>query len=85
MAAREVLTLRFPPDLLARAREVKDTRESLNEFVIHAVDQEVRRRSGARAFDEILRVREAVAACVGLQPDSGSLIRRLREGGERGE
>jgi hypothetical protein len=83
MGPREALTIRFPAELLTRAREVKAERESLNDLVIEAVDREVRHRQGVQARDEILRVREAVKARTGPQADSAPLIRSLRQGDER--
>ncbi|MDP9371981.1 MAG: hypothetical protein M3Q65_05925 [Chloroflexota bacterium] len=80
---REALTVRFPARLLTRARELKSDRESLNDFVIEAVDREVRRRQGLQAYGEILRIRDAVRAQAGLQADSAPVIRSLREGGGR--
>jgi hypothetical protein len=80
MAAREALTVRFPPEVLAKAREIKSDRESLNDFVVEAVDREVRRRQGFEAFAEILRIREEIETETGVQPDSRPMIRELREG-----
>jgi hypothetical protein len=80
---REALTIRFPRDLLAVARRVRGEQESLNELVVEAVDREVRRRSALWAFAEIQRVREGIKNAVGVQSDSGRLIRALREGDER--
>jgi hypothetical protein len=80
MESREALTIRFPPKLLARAREVKSDGESLNELVVSAVEREVERRRGLRAYEEIRRVRAEIEARTGLQPDSTPLIRSLREG-----
>jgi hypothetical protein len=85
MEAREELTIRFPPGLLTRAKEAKSERESLNDFVVDAVDREVRRRRGLQAYDEILRVRDETRARTGVQADSSPLIRALREGDGRRE
>jgi hypothetical protein len=76
---RQPLTIRFPAGLLDRARGVRAEQESLNDLVVAAVEREVRHREGLRAYEAILRVREAVEAGTGLQPDSTSLIRTLRE------
>lgn len=83
MEAREALTIRFPAELLSKARQVKAERESFNDLVVEAVEREVRRRQGLQAYDEILRVREAVKTSTGLQADSTPLIRSLREGTAR--
>jgi len=83
METREPLTIRFPPALLKEAREVKAQRESLNDLVVRAVEQEVRRRRGLQAYDTILRVRATVKAETGLHPDSTASVRSLRDGSER--
>jgi hypothetical protein len=83
MEARIAVTIRFPSELLASARKVKGQGESLNDLVVEAVDREVRHRQGRQAFEEIGRLREAIRARSGVQPDSSSLIRALREGDER--
>lgn len=83
LGSRGVLTVRFPPELLADARQLKAERESLNDFVLEAVDREVRRRRGLRAYETILGVRDVVKARTGLQPDSARLIRALRRGEDR--
>jgi hypothetical protein len=59
MEVWESLTIRFPAALLEEAREVQEERESLNDLVVHAVEQEVRRRQGLQAYNTILRVCEA--------------------------
>ncbi|MBV9281177.1 MAG: hypothetical protein JOZ41_13935 [Chloroflexi bacterium] len=83
MKVREPITVRFPSTLLDKARGVRAERESLNDLVVAAVEHEVSRREGLRAYDAILRLREEVEAGSGLQPDSTSLIRALRDGSER--
>ncbi len=80
---REALTVRFPAELLSHARDVKPERESLNEFVVDAVQREVRRRQGMQAYAEILRIREEIRAQSGPHPDSTPLVRALRQGEER--
>ncbi|MBI4491460.1 MAG: hypothetical protein HY690_01550 [Chloroflexi bacterium] len=77
---REALTIRFPIEVLARARGVKEDRESLNDLVVGAVEREVRRREVLRVLAEIDRIREQIVARTGLQPSSVPLIRELREG-----
>lgn len=82
--SRDALTIRIPAPLLARARDVKDDRESLNDVIVEALDREVRRREGVRAVADIVALRERIAAETGPQPDSTALIRELREGRQRG-
>ena len=80
---RESLTIRFPAEIIAKAREAKAERESLNEFIVEAVEREVRRRQGLEAYAAIRCIREQVKVGRGLHPDSLPLIRALREGAER--
>lgn len=82
---REALTIRFPATLLAEAREMKKERESLNDIVVDALEDAVRRRRGLEVFDEIQRAREEIRAEHGIHPDSGPLIRSLRDGTWRGD
>jgi hypothetical protein len=79
METREALSIRFPPDLLREARRLKAHREPLNDLVVAAVERKVRRRQGLQAFDAVSRLRESVRRSTGPQPDSGRLIRSLRE------
>lgn len=85
MEAREAMTIRFPHGLLPQARGVKSEQESLNDFVVEAVEHEVRRRQGLAAHEEIQRLRDEIRARTGLHPDSAPLIRALREGAGRSE
>ncbi len=85
MKDREALTVRVPMSLLADAREVKAERESFNDFVVDALEREVRRRQGMVAYHAILKLREQIYARTGAQPDSGPLIRSLRDGTGRGD
>ncbi len=85
MASRSALTIRVPAALLSRARELKAERESFNDLIVDAVQLEVRRREGMRAYEAILRVRDAVRARTGPQADSASMIRSLRDGSGRRE
>ncbi|HUG14993.1 MAG TPA: YlcI/YnfO family protein [Thermomicrobiales bacterium] len=79
MTARDALTIRLANDVLRTARELKDERESLNDFVIEAIDREIRRRRGHQDVNTIRRLQHGAA----LQPDSTALIRALRERHER--
>jgi hypothetical protein len=80
MEPREALTIRFPAALLTTAKAIKGEGESLNELVVGAVEREIRRRHALQAYEEVLRLREAIKASSGPQADSGPLIRSLREG-----
>jgi hypothetical protein len=80
MATRESLTIRFPPDLLASARQIKSDSESLNDLVISAVDREVRRRSALSAHERIMDIHRQAALRTGPQPHTAGLVRQLREG-----
>jgi len=80
---REALTIRFPCDLLAKARKLKESSESFNDLIIEAVEREVRRRRGWAAHQRIIARSETIKAKTGIQPASTELIRSLREGEER--
>ncbi|NMG18741.1 YlcI/YnfO family protein [Brasilonema bromeliae] len=80
---REAVTIRFPSDLLAKARSLKEGNESLNDLVVEAVEQEVRRRRGWAAHQRIIARSEAVKAKTGIQSASTELIRSLRESEDR--
>ncbi len=77
---RDALTVRFPPDLLARAKEVRNPDESLNQLIVSALEREITRREGLRTLREIDEVRDRIAARTGPQPDSTPTIRALRDG-----
>jgi predicted CopG family antitoxin len=79
MSARKALTIRIADDVLRTARELKDERESLNDFVAEAIEREIRRRRGLQAVQSIRELQEDAT----LQPDSTALIRAMREGNER--
>jgi predicted CopG family antitoxin len=79
MSARKALTIRIADDVLRTARELKDERESLNDFVAEAIEREIRRRRGLQAVQSIRELQEDAT----LQPDSTALIRAMREGDER--
>ncbi len=85
MEQRDVLTVRFPKDVLARAKALKEEKESLNDLVVNAVDRELRRRQGFRAHQEIVRIAKRIREEHGLLPDSVPMIRALREGEGRRE
>lgn len=77
-------TIHLPHDRLAEARIACAEGESLEEFILAAVEREIQRRPGLAAYADILRVREQILAETGPQPDSGPLIRALRDGHEPG-
>ena len=81
MPARTKTTVRMPVELLAKVRQVKPDDESLNDFVVKAVDQEIRRR-GLKTFAEILELKEEIYRQFGRHPDSTPYIRALRDGTE---
>jgi hypothetical protein len=81
-APREAITIRLPPELLADAKKVKCSHESLNDLMVDAVEREVRRRQGMAALAAIDELRKKIKARTGVQPSSVPLIRALREGDE---
>ncbi|MDJ0902227.1 MAG: YlcI/YnfO family protein [Xenococcus sp. MO_188.B8] len=83
VSAREAVTIRFPSDLLAQAKQLKKDKESFNELVIKALEQEVRRRKAMIAHQSILARRNKIKARTGIQPEATALIQSLREGEER--
>jgi hypothetical protein len=80
---REAVTIRFPADLLAKAKKLKFVSESLNDLVVEALETEVRRRRGWAAHQRIIARSETVKAKTGIQPTSSDLIRSIREGEKR--
>ncbi|MBD2567999.1 YlcI/YnfO family protein [Anabaena lutea] len=82
---REALTIRFPSELLAKARKLKKDKESFNDLIVEAVEREVRRRRGWAAHQRIIARSETIKAKTGIQPTSTDMIRSLREGEDRRE
>ncbi|MCC5645071.1 hypothetical protein LC607_19435 [Nostoc sp. CHAB 5824] len=76
---REALTIRFPADLLIKAKKIKEGSESLNDLVVEALEREVNRRRGWAAHQRIIARSETAKAKTGIQPTSTDLIRSLRE------
>jgi hypothetical protein len=64
-------------------RETKSAGESLNSYVLAAVDREVRRRQALHAHEQIIAVREQIEAATGRQVGTASMVRELREGSGR--
>ena len=80
---REAVTIRFPVDLLAQAKQLTKDQESFNELVIEALEQEVKRRQTMIAHQNIVARRIQIKARTGAQPEATAIIRGLREGEER--
>jgi hypothetical protein len=59
---REALTIRFPADLLIKAKKIKGSSESLNDLVVEALEREVSRRRGWAAHQRIIARSETVKA-----------------------
>ncbi|MEH2435605.1 MAG: YlcI/YnfO family protein [Nostoc sp.] len=76
---REALTIRFPADLLVKAKKIKEGSESLNDLVVEVLEREVNRRRGWAAHQRIIDRSETVKAKTGIQAASTDLIRSLRE------
>ena len=76
---REALTIRFPANLVVKAKKIKEGSESLNDLVVEALEREVSRGRGWAAHQRIIARSETVIAKTGIQPASTDLIRSLRE------
>ncbi len=77
---RTALTICFPVDLLAQAKQLTKDQESFNELVIEALEQEVKRRQTMIAHQRIVARRSQIKARTGVQPEATAIIRGLREG-----
>lgn len=82
---REALTIRFPSELLAKARKLKKDKESFNDLIVETVEREVRRRRGWAAHQRIIARSKTIKTRTGIQPTSTDIIRSLREGEDRRE
>ncbi len=80
---REAVTIRFPANLLAQAKQLKEGKESFNDLVTEALEHEVRRRKAIAAHQSIVARRTKIKARTGVQPKATALIRSLREGETR--
>lgn len=80
---REAVTIKFPADLVQKAKQLKTDSDSFNELVVEALEKEVKRRRASKAHETILEIREQVKKRTGIHPDPVFLIRQLREGEER--
>ncbi|ELR99090.1 YlcI/YnfO family protein [Gloeocapsa sp. PCC 73106] len=77
---KEAVTIRFPLELVKKAKQLKEGRESFNDLVVEALEREINRRKGLEAVSTILRLREQIKQRTGVHPDPIPLIRQLREG-----
>lgn len=77
---KEAQTIRFPLELVKKAKQLKEGKESFNDLVIEALEREVNRRKALEAHETILRLRQQVKQRTGVHPDPIPLIRQLREG-----
>ena len=68
MEEREVLTIRFPAELLAQVRKHKSQDKSLNDLVVKALEREVRHRQGLAAHHSIVARREKLGKRQGPKP-----------------
>ena len=82
---RHSLTVRVPNEVLAGIRQVLETGESLNDFLVAAARREITRRRALQARETIVRLRRAIRERTGVHPDPTPLIRALREGEARHE
>ncbi|MGH7882873.1 MAG: YlcI/YnfO family protein [Candidatus Dormibacteraceae bacterium] len=80
------ISIRFPPQIAEELHQERATgKESINQMVVSAVEDLLRRRKEARALKRIRARRERLLAEYGAQPDSTELIRDLRQGIGRNE
>jgi predicted CopG family antitoxin len=77
---KEAVTIRFPSELLKKAKQLKEGKESFNELVVEALEREIKRRKAQDAHETILRLRQKVKQRTGVHPSPIPLIRQLREG-----
>ena len=82
---REAVTIRFPADLVRKAKQLKEGGQSFNELVVEALSREVKRRLATAAHQSIVARRAEIKALTGVQPDATPLLRSLREGEGRRE
>ncbi|PSF30034.1 hypothetical protein C7H19_24085 [Aphanothece hegewaldii CCALA 016] len=77
---KEAVTIRFPLELVKKAKQLKEGKESFNELVVEALEREIKRRKANEAHETILQVRQQVKQRTGVHPDPLPLIRQLRFG-----
>ncbi|MCT7953853.1 YlcI/YnfO family protein [Laspinema palackyanum] len=69
------VSLHIPQELLESAQRLSSPDETLNDVVILALEQEVRRRKGLAAHQKILAFHKELPP----QPDDTELIHQIRE------
>ena len=52
--SKEAVTIRFPSDLLKKAKQLKEAGESFNQLVIESLEREVKRRKSITTHHRIL-------------------------------
>ena len=73
----ESVTVRIPQEILNSAKRLSSSAgESLNDFVVLALERELRWRQGWAAHERIMAINKQLPP----QPDATELIRQLREG-----
>lgn len=82
---REQFTVRIPGPLLDRVREQAAAYgDSMNDIVVAAIEKEVAMREQMRLFERIEEQRRRLAQR-GVQPDSVSIVRQMRDEAVRHE
>lgn len=76
----EARRIRFPAELLIKAKKLKESNESLDDVVIKALEGEVQRRRSWAAHQRIINRSETIKIRNGIQPPSEDLIRTLTRG-----
>lgn len=77
---RIAVTVRFPRELIARAKALKNGAGSFNDLVVSAVEAELQRRDWQQTLKRIDDRAERILRERGPLSDSRQLIRDLREG-----
>ena len=77
---RVAVTVRFPRELMERARALENGGGSFNDLVVKALEREVRMRHAREVGKRIDELRERTRREFGLLSDSTPVIRQLREG-----
>lgn len=77
---RTPVTIRFPKELIARAKALKNGSASFNDLVVKALEAEVRRHTWKDLLKATDEEREQTLREQGVLSDSRQLIRELREG-----
>ncbi|MFN2569837.1 MAG: hypothetical protein ABR564_09605 [Candidatus Dormibacteria bacterium] len=78
------ITIRLPEAVAIQARSESDAAgESINQFVVEAIADAIRRRQAQRSLGNMARRRAAMQAQGRVAPPSEPLIRQLRDGSGR--